>query len=266
MADPSAVLAVADLGARSQRRAISTQAGKFSGLPRSILVLLALLGREAPAGLLTAATSVDEQEVLESLGTLADADLVRQRRQGWGLVHDAVGEVLVSELTTADRVRWQARLAAVLDSAHGDVAERARLWREAGDRERAATAYAEAARRAVESCADDEAERLATAGLALVARSKELVATAVHAAARREAWPGSTRATWRVPEAISQTRSGMPGPAPARASILAQLAALDSGADDMRRAAEVAELALIEAGGDDRGPSVPYWRSPPSST
>ena len=77
--------------------------------------------------------------MLESLGRLADAELVRQRQQGWGLVHDAVGDVLVSELSTTERVRWQARLAAALDSAHGDEAERARLWRDAGDRDRAAT-------------------------------------------------------------------------------------------------------------------------------
>ena len=42
---------------------------------------------------------------------------------------------------------------------------------------------------------------------------------------------------------------GCPG-GPARAWLLAQLAALDSGADDLRRASELAELALVEAGGD----------------
>ncbi len=207
MADPSVALAVADLGAQSQRRAISARAGKFSGVPRSILTLLALLGREAPARLLTAATNADEREVLESLGLLADADLVRQRQQGWGLVHDAVGDVLVGELSTTERVRWQARLAAALDDAHGDEAERARLWRGAGDRERAATTYAAAARRALESCADDEAERLATDGLALVARSAEL--SAARCAAPRSARPGTAaaRATSPGPAPISPSRA-----------------------------------------------------------
>ena len=159
---------------------------EISGAPRSILALLALLGREAPARLLAAAAAIDEAVVLESLGRLADAELVRQRQQGWGLVHDAIGEVLVSELSTTDRVRWQARLATALDSAHGDEAERARLWRDAGDRDRAATTYAAAARRAVDDCADDEAERLATDGLALVAQVGRAGGVTVHA-------PRSTR-------------------------------------------------------------------------
>ena len=40
-----------------------------------------------------------------------------------------------AELSDADRARWQAQLAAALDSADGEQAERARLWREAGDRD-----------------------------------------------------------------------------------------------------------------------------------
>jgi DNA-binding SARP family transcriptional activator/tetratricopeptide (TPR) repeat protein len=248
--DPSVALAVADLGARSQRRAISARAGKFSGVPRSILALLALLGREAPARLLSAATSVDERMVLESLGRLADADLVRQRRQGWGLVHDAVGEVLVSELSTADRVRWQARLAVALDSTHGDEAERARLWRDAGDRERAAAAYAAAARRALESCADDEAERLATDGLELVTRAEELSAPrrTLHEARGLARQHKGDLAGGRedLTEALRDARSG-----PLRAIVLAELAVLISGSEDLIRASELAELAVVEAGDDE---------------
>ena len=188
--------------------------------------------------------------MLESLGTLADADLVRQRQQGWGLIHDALGEVLVSELTTADRVQWQARLATVLDSAHGDVAERARLWREAGDRERAATAYAEAAGRAVESCADDEAERLATAGLALVARSKELVAARC---ALRETRGLARQHRGDLAGARSDLTDALRDapPGPRRAILLAELATLISGSDDLVRASELAELAVVEAGADE---------------
>ena len=250
VADPSVALTVANLGARSQRRAISARAGRFSGTPRSILALLALLGREAPARLLTAATSIDEWEVLESLGRLADADLVRQRGQGWGLVHDAVGEVLVSELTSADRIRWQARLAAALDDAHGDEAERARLWREAGERDRAAAAYAAAARRALESCADGEAEQLATDGLAVVARSADLAAPrcTLHEARglARQHRGDLAGARADLAEALHDARSG-----PRRAILLAELAALISGSEDLVRASEVAELAVVEAGADD---------------
>ena len=172
-------------------------------------------GVRHPLGCSPPPPRVDEREVLESLGTLADADLVRQRQQGWGLVHDALGEVLVSELTTADRVQWQARLAAALDSAHGDVAERARLWREAGDRERAATAYAEAAA----PCRRELRRRRGrAAGDGRLGAGRPIEGAgggAVHAPREREVWPGSTRETSRAPEAISQTRSGMPGPGPA---------------------------------------------------
>jgi DNA-binding SARP family transcriptional activator/tetratricopeptide (TPR) repeat protein len=247
---PSVSLVVADLGARSQRRTISARAGRFSGAPRSVLALLALLGREAPAHLLAAAISADEGVVLEALGRLADAQLVRQRQQGWGLVHDAVGDVLVSELTTTDRVRWQARLAAALDGTQGDEAERARLWRDAGDRDRAATRYAAAARRAVDNCADAEAVRLATDGLALVAGSGELAGPRctlheVRGLARQHQGdlPGA-RAD--LSAALRDAGSG-----PRRAVLLAELAALISGSEDLVRASELAELALVEAGADE---------------
>jgi len=254
VAAPSVAFAVADLGARSQRRAISARAGRFSGAPRSILALLALLGREAPARLLAAAVAIDEAVVLESLGRLADAELVRQRQQGWGLVHDAIGDVLVSELSTTERVRWQARLAAALDSAHGDEAERARLWRDAGDRDRAATTYAAAARRAVDDCADDEAERLATDGLALVAQADELAGSrctlyeARGLARQHKGDLAGARAD--LANALHDARSG-----PRRAILLAELASLISGSEDLVRASELAELAVVEASGDDAAPA-----------
>ena len=155
-----------------------------------------------------------------------------------------------SELSTTDRVRWQARLAAALDSAHGDEAERARLWRGAGDRERAATAYAAAARRALESCADDEAERLATDGLALVARSEELSAPRrtlheVRGLARQHKGD-LAGARSDLADALRDARSG-----PRRAILLAELAVLISGSEDLVRASELAELAVVEAGADE---------------
>ena len=189
--------------------------------------------------------------MLEALGRLADADLVRQRQQGWGLVHDAVGDVLVSELTTADRVRWQARLAAALDGAHGDEAERARLWRDAGDRDRAATSV----RGSRAPCRGRAAPttrpmRLATDGLALVAGSEELAGPRctlheVRGLARQHQGdlPGA-RAD--LADALRDAGSG-----PRRAVLLAELAALISGSEDLVRASELAELAVVEAGADE---------------
>jgi tetratricopeptide (TPR) repeat protein len=239
----------AQLGARGQRRAIAERTGAYSGTSRSVLALLALLGREAPARLLAAAASVSERDVLEALGALADADLVRQRQHGWGLVHDALGEVLADELSHADRARWQAQLAAALDLENGDEAERARLWRESGDLMRAADGYAAAAQRALRSFADDEAERLAEEGLLLARRSRDLVA--------RRCALYETRALARQRKgdlvgARADLRAALreAGPGPRRAILLAELATLVSGSDDLVRGAELAELALVEAGSD----------------
>ena len=244
-----AALRVAELGARGQRRTIAERARKHPGTPRSVLALLALLGREAPARLLAMAASVSETEVLQALGALADADLVRQRQHGWGLAHDVVGEVLASELSDAERARWQAQLAAALDAVDGDQAERARLWRDAGDRVRAAEAYAVAARHALDSFADDEAERLAEDGLALTGRSTELVSR------RCSLHEARARARQRKGDLVGAradlgTALHDAGPGPRRAILLAELAMLVSGSDDLLRAAELAELAVVEAGSD----------------
>lgn len=240
---------VAELGARGQRRAISARTAGYSGTPRSVLTLLALLGREAPARLLAVAASVTEREVLDSLGALADADLVRQRQHGWGLAHDAIGEVLAEELSNADRARWQGRLAAALDAAGADESERARLWREAGDRDRACEAYTAAARRALDTFADDEAERLADEGLEVVQRGGEVAPRrcALHEARAlaRQRKGDLTGARADLGAALRDSPAG-----PRRAVLLAELAKLVSGSEDLVRAAELVELAVVEAGSD----------------
>jgi DNA-binding SARP family transcriptional activator len=246
-ASPTASGRARQAGRVGQRRAIGDRAAAHTGQAATILRLLALLGREVSAQTLAAAAELPPPELLGLLEELAAADLVRLGEHGWRTAHDMVAEVVVDGLTDGTRARLHARLATVLDQAQGDAPEQARHWLGAGDASRAAEVYARAAANALDQVADAEAGQLADAGLATggadgPVRARLLVARAQ--AHRRRGDIAAARDDLRA--ALADYPGG-----PARADVLAQLAALDSGADDMRRAAEVAELALIEAAGDD---------------
>ncbi|MEU7903588.1 AAA family ATPase [Actinoplanes sp. NPDC049118] len=247
-ASPEAAGRARQAGRTGQRRAIGDRAAAHAGPAATVLGLLALLGREAPARTLAAAAELSPPELLGPLEELTAANLVRLGDHGWRTAHDMVAEVVVDGLTDAARARLHARLATVLDAEQGDAPEQARHWLGAGDVTRAAEAYARAAANALDQVADAEAGQLADAGLATGGADgpvrARLLATRAQASRRR----GDIAA---ARDDLRAALAGYPAGA-ARAGVLAQLAALDSGADDMRRAAEVAELALIEAGGDDR--------------
>lgn len=247
-ASPTASGRARQAGRVGQRRAIGDRAAAHTGRAATVLRLLALLGREVSAQTLAAAAELPPPELLGLLEELAAADLVRLGEHGWRTAHDMVAEVVVDGLTDGTRARLHARLATVLDQAQGDAPEQARHWLGAGDASRAAEVYARAAANALDQVADAEAGQLADAGLATggadgPVRARLLVARAQ--AHRRRGDISAARDDLRA--ALADYPGG-----PDRADVLAQLAALDSGADDMRRAAEVAELALIEAAGDDR--------------
>jgi len=247
-ASPAAAARAGQAGRTGQRRAIGNRVAAHPGRPATVLGLLALLGREVSARTLADAAELSSAELLGLLEELAAANLVRLGEHGWRTAHDMVAEVVVDGLSDGTRARLHARLATVLDAAQGDAPEQARHWLGAGDVTRAAEAYARAAANALDQVADAEAAQLAGAGLATggadgPVRARLLVARAQ--ALRRRGDIAAARDDLRA------ALAGHPG-GPARAGVLAQLAALDSGADDMRHAAELAELALIEAGADER--------------
>ncbi|NMO53891.1 AAA family ATPase [Actinoplanes sp. TBRC 11911] len=232
------------IGRAGQRRAIANRAATHDG---PVLRLLALLGREAAVPTLAAAADLSLPDTLGVLDELAAAGLVRLGDRGWRTVHDMVAEVVVAELSDGTRARLHARLATVLGEERGDLTEQARHWLGAGEAVRAAEAYARAAAHALDQVADAEAEHLAAAGLATGGASGGVQAGLFETRAQARRRRGD------IPAARDDLRAALTGfPAgPARARVLAELAVLDSGADDLRRAAEIAELALVEAGADD---------------
>ncbi|GAA0382577.1 hypothetical protein Acor_57360 [Acrocarpospora corrugata] len=244
---PDAAGRARQVGRAGQRRAIANRAAAHDGPATTVLRLLALLGREAPARTLAAAADVSQPQVLGLLDELAAADLVRLGEHGWRTAHDMVAEVVVAALTDGTRARLHSRLAAVLDLERGDAAEQARHWLGAGDTAKAAETYVRAAACALDQVADAEAEQLAEAGLAACDADGPVRSRLLEARAQARRRRGDIAA---ARDDLRAAFDGYPG-GPARAGVLTQLAALDSGADDLRRAAELAELALIEADRDD---------------
>jgi DNA-binding SARP family transcriptional activator len=234
-------------GRAGQRRAIADRAAVHDGPAAAVLGVLALLGRAASARTVAAAAELTEPATLGALDELSTAGLARLGEHGWRTAHDMVGEVVVAGLADGARARLHARLAAVLDRDGGDAAEQARHWLGAGDGARAAQAYARAAAHALDQVADAEAVRLAGAGLAGCDPDDPVRARLLEARAQARRRHGDIAA---ARDDLRAALAACPG-GPPRAMVLAQLAALDSGADDLRRAAELAELALVEAGDDD---------------
>jgi len=229
-----------------QRRALRDRAHLQPPGPRDVLSLLALVGRETPARVLAAAAGVDQATVLGDLDALAGAGLVRLGEGGWAPAHDLITEAVIEDLGPPERGRLQESLARSLRAEGGDPAELARHLAGARDRAAAAQAYADAARQRLEHYASDEAEQLADAGLSLDP-SKPLQAELLDLRAEARYRAGNlsgSRADLRA--ALAGKRAGAP-----RSRILARMAMLASGSDDIARAAEFVELTLAEAGDDD---------------
>lgn len=243
---PDTAVLAEKIGIEGQRRAISSRVESQPHAVQDVLTLLSLLGRETPARLLATATERDEGSVLGELDRLARARLVRLGERGWAPAHDMIGEVVAARPSDAARLRLHARLADALEQAGGDPGERARHWHGAGDRQRAAGAYHAAAQDALDAFANTEAIAMAGAGLAAVG-SGELAAALHEARAEALARHGDfagARGDLRSALQIQRDRTVRP-------RLLARLATLASGADDLVRASELAELALIEAGPDE---------------
>ncbi len=240
---PGAAARAIELGALGQRRAIARRAARHVGAEREILGLLALLGRQTPARTLAAASGLAESAALGAVTVLSAAGLVRLGDRGWTTSHDLVSEVVSDRLDPDEGGRLHGLIARALEDEEGNPAERARHWRGAGDASRAAAAFGDAAQRALDSFADHEAEELADAGLSHPT-SPQVRARLLEVRAqvrRRRGDIAGARTDLRA--ALAAYRSG-----PSRAGVLAQLAMLASGADDILRASELAELAIVEAG------------------
>ena len=242
--DEQVIALARELGRDGQRRAVLRRTARETGLRADLLALLALLAREAPASTLAGACGADGRTVLEALSGLAAAGLVRLGEHGWATAHDLVAEAVTAALSPGDRGRLHGLLARALQVDDADPAEIARHHRGAGDSEASASAFAVAARRALDRYAAAEAAQLAAAGLTLAPRpSVRADLLSVRADAR--AVHGDPAAADDLHEALAAT-----APGPLRSQRLSRLAMLTFGARDTHRAAELAELALVEAGDD----------------
>lgn len=228
-----------------QRRAVEWRLAHQSSGRRALLTTLALIGRQAPTSLLGAAVSRPAADVLADLDGLADAGLVDHGDHGWAPAHDLIGEAMIAKLTLAQRASVHANIASALESmADTDPAELARQLQGAGD-PKAATIYEQAARDRVAHHAAAEARELADAGLHVGAPA-DITARLLEARAQARNHLGDLDgARDDLRAVLSATPSG-----PRRALLLARLAMLESGAQDLVRASELGELALIEAGQD----------------
>ena len=233
------------LAREGQRRSVLARVRRQDPDGRILLALLALLGRETPASLLVDATGRPEDAVVADLGRLSRAALARIGPAGWAVRHDLVSETVADQLPSAERAGLHRRLATALGRHPAPSGERARHLTGAGDPVAAAAALLTDAREQLARHADGEAAQLATTALELHppdALTAELLG--VRAEARGRAGQlVDARADLRA--ALRTTTS-----APQRGRLLARLAMLSSGADDLRHAAELAELALVAAGSD----------------
>ncbi|MGH2722025.1 MAG: BTAD domain-containing putative transcriptional regulator [Actinomycetota bacterium] len=228
-----------------QRRAIRARVRRHTSMARQTLALLALLRREAPARVPAAATRRNEAVVLGELETLARARLVRLGEEGWGTDHDVVAEVVADDLTPHEAARLHGLLATALRVTGADPADWSRHVLGAGDPEGAAGGLADAARARLERFANDEAGRLASAGLELTARPgtrSDLLDLRAEARGRTGDLAGAT-ADLRA--ALVDRSTG-----PERSRILVRLAMLLSGPHDYVRARDLVAMALTEAGDD----------------
>lgn len=229
-----------------QRRTILDHVDQQAPRRREVLSVLALLARETTARTIGRALGVTQREVLDELDALARAGLAHVGDHGWAVAHDMVAEALVGSLARPARAGLHQRLADALRAEDGDAAEIGRHLAAAGDRDAAAEALAEAAWQRLDRFANGEAVDLATQGLGL-GRAPSVRSMLLEVRAEAEARAGhlhGARADLRG--AIAERPHG-----PDRAPLLARLAMLESGAEDMAAAAEVVEMALAEAGERD---------------
>ena len=237
-----------------QRRVILARAGAQPPDSQTVLRVLALLGRETPARLLARAVDMPEPDVLARLDALARAGLVRLGDRGWAPEHDLVADNVVAGLEPTARARLHATMARTLAEDGAEPAELARHHLGARDLDAAASAYARAARTALDRFANTEATQLASAGLEVAPR-QTVRADLLEARAEAHAGAGAfAEAAADLREALRNGRRGAE-----RARLLARHARLAAGTEDLVRAGELVQLALAETGDDTRARAVALY-------
>jgi DNA-binding SARP family transcriptional activator/tetratricopeptide (TPR) repeat protein len=236
---------VRELARAGQEATVWRQFERQPPQARELLAFLALLGRPVPARLLASAGGVAPDVVLSELRGLARSHLVSHVAEGFRTAHDVVGESIRARLDPVERARFHHRIAAALTKTDGPADELARHLHSAGDTAAAAEAYAAAASARIDRLADDEAHQLACEGLALEP-SGDVRRTLLEVRAETSFVQGD------LASARADLRAALMGASPkgVRARLLARLAQLTAGAEDLTRAAELADLALAEAGPD----------------
>jgi DNA-binding SARP family transcriptional activator/tetratricopeptide (TPR) repeat protein len=209
---------------------------------REPLTLLALLGRPAQPALLAQASGWELPGVLDCLEGLTRTGLTRPGRAGWELTHQAFGQALTEGLGPAARARLHGLLARALERSGADADEVAGHLAASGDRDGASAAYATAAAARLERLADEEAMRLAEAGLGLeppAASRAQLLEVRAEARRRRGLLAGA-RADLKTALEGSASPAG-------RSRVLAELAILEARSVSLARGEELVELAIAEA-------------------
>ena len=230
-----------------QREAIRRRVDRLTPRYRTVLRLLALVGREVPARLLARAVGTSQLQVLEALDLLARIDLAAAGEGGWAVTHDLIGEAVVEGLRPGEGAQLHAMLAEALSVEGSDPAAVAHHQLLAGDREQAAVSLARAARSNLDRFAHVEAGRLAEEGLAInPGRRPRAELLAVRAEVRTRS--GNLAAAKDDLRALLVLRD----PGPERSRVLTRMARLASGSEDFLVAADLVELALAEAAEDDR--------------
>jgi DNA-binding SARP family transcriptional activator len=225
-------------------QAVAARLARLPGRWRELLALLALLGRPTAPVLLADAAGWTLREVLDCLEGLARTGLLQAGQQGWELRHQLFGQALADTLHPADKARKHALLAQALQQHGTDAAEAAGHLLAAGDRGGAAVTYATAARRQLDRFCDDEALRLAQAGLALepAGRTRSMLLEVRGEVYRRRGRLAEARAD------LEAVLADLADPTD-RSRVLASLAILEARTAGAARGDELVELAIAEARG-----------------
>jgi len=239
---------------RGQQAAIEARLARHPRRRSELVRLLALGGRPLPARLLARATGSAPEEVLADLDALGESGLVRAGREGWTPAHDLIADAALARLSPTARARLHELLATALRESGADPSEVGRHLAGAGDAGGAAEALAEAATQRLRRFAHREAEAVAEAGLALAPTGRT-------ASALLEVRAEARVRTGDLTGARSDLRGALAGtaPGPRRSHLLARMAMLTSGAEDLVRAGELADLAIAEAGTDARARAEALW-------
>ena len=148
------------------REVIGRRLSRLSDETNEVLSTAAVIGREFDVDVLTAASALDKEVVLDALEVAEQGRLVLpvpQRRRRYSFVHALVRSTLYEELATTRRLRMHRRVGLVLEERNADdryVDDLARHFGEAaalGETERALEYGSRAARRALERLAYEEA-------------------------------------------------------------------------------------------------------------